>query len=219
MDFAFAGYLWYKKESKLLWIPIAYFGVMELLQFLTYFYLDACTPTNQILTFLSYLHISFQPFFINALMLYFVPKNFRKKIIGWVFFIAFIATILMLVRIYPFDWAGSCTIGTVLCGERLCSIPGSIHLAWEMPINGIGGIIAWTYTLSVFLIPLSYGAWKATAYNVLAGPVIARALTSNPNEWPAVWCLLSVAYIFLIIIPGFKKLLTQKKWYFWKYPK
>ena len=57
-------YLISKKEYKLLWIPIIYFSLMELLQFLTYFVINLChLPFNQMLTLLGYLHISFQPFF------------------------------------------------------------------------------------------------------------------------------------------------------------
>ena len=220
IGFIAAGYLWYKKESKLLWIPITYFAVMEVLQVLTYFNLGNCTPANQILTYLSYLHIAFQPFFINAIMLYFIPKDFRKKIIGLVFLVAFIATVLMLVKVYPFEWAGTCTLGKTLCGEKLCAVPGNFHLAWEIPFNGMDqGIMGFVYMISIFLLPLIYGAWKVVVYSTIAGPVLARALTNNPNEWPAVWCLLSIAYILIAIIPYFRNKLKVKKWYLWKYPK
>jgi hypothetical protein len=218
IGFAVAGYLLYKKESKLLWIPIAYFGVMELLQALTYFTMGACTPANQILTFLSYVHISFQPFFINALMLYFIPERFRKNIYSWVFGLAFVATVLLLLRMYPFEWAGMCNLGDGLCGDKLCAVEGNFHLAWEIPFNGIGGIIGWAYALSVFVIPLLYGSWKATTYNFLVGPVLAMSLTDNPNEWPAVWCLMSIAIILVILIPWARRKMHVRKWYFWEYP-
>ena len=38
-------------ESKELWIPLTYFALMELLQAVTYVYIDLCdNPNNQILT-------------------------------------------------------------------------------------------------------------------------------------------------------------------------
>lgn len=223
IGFSVAGYLAYKKWSKLLWIPIAYFGLMELLQAFTYFTLGSCTPTNQILTFLSYLHISFQPFFINAFFLFFIPKNFRKKIIGWVFGLCFIATILMITRLYPFEWANSCAIGEVLCGESLCAVSGNFHIAWEIPFSAFSGIIgfiaSWAYMIAIFLLPLIYGAWKLAGLHLMIGPVLSYALTKNPNEWPTVWCLFSIAIILIVFIPRLMRWLRVKKWYFWEYPK
>jgi hypothetical protein len=215
--FATAGYLLYKKESKLLWIPIAYFGIMEVLQTITYFTLGGCTPTNQILTYLSYLHIAFQPFFINAILLYFIPKHVRKKLYVLVFTIAFLATILMLVKIYPFDWAGTCTTGA-LCGETLCTMPGNVHFQWHMPLNGFEGHLWDVYFLSIFILPLIYGSWKGVLFNTIFGPGLAYLISNSPNEWPAIYCLLSIAIIFVVVIPSIRKKFHVKKWYFWKYP-
>lgn len=48
---AAAVYFAWKKESKLIWIPLAYFALMEALQAATYFYLGQCfAPENQMLT-------------------------------------------------------------------------------------------------------------------------------------------------------------------------
>ena len=214
-----AGYLAYKKESKLIWIPLAYFGLMEALQAITYLYIGDCVaPMNQLLTLLSYLHISFQPIFINALMLYFIPERFRKKIIGWVFGISFLATIIMLIHLYPFSWAGSCAIGTGLCGETLCSTKGAWHLAWNIPFNGIGGLLLWGYFIPVFVFPLIYGSWKLSLYNFIIGPIIAYLSTNNPNEWPAIWCLMSIGIILILLIPWIRRKFHVRKWYFWEYP-
>jgi hypothetical protein len=218
VGFTVAGYLWYKKESKLLWIPIAYFAIMETLQAITYFTLNGCPPQNQILTFLSYLHIAFQPFFINAIMLYFIPKTVSRKIFIFVFALAFLSSTLMLTSLYPFEWAGTCSEGEVLCGENLCAVSGDIHLAWQIPFNDLPGIVGWGYLFSVFILPFFYGAWKVSTYNILAGPALAQLITNNPNEWPTIWCLLSVAYIIIAIIPYFRNKLKVKKWYFWEYP-
>ena len=69
-------YLIVKKEDKQLWIPLGFFSLMELLQAGTYTVIDSCQlPVNQILTLLGYLHIAFQPFFINMVSMYFIPKK------------------------------------------------------------------------------------------------------------------------------------------------
>ena len=68
-------------ESKELWIPLTYFALMELLQAVTYVYIDLCdNPNNQILTLLGYLHVSFQPFFVNMVAMYFIPESVKLKI-------------------------------------------------------------------------------------------------------------------------------------------
>lgn len=52
-----------KGEDKNLWIPLAYFSAMELLQAITYAVINLCDlPLNQVLTFLGAFHIAFQPF-------------------------------------------------------------------------------------------------------------------------------------------------------------
>ena len=219
LGFGFAIHFARKKESKLIWIPLGYFAIMETLQALSYLYLGTCTSSgNQLLTFLSYMHVVFQPFFVNAFMLYFIPPKARKKIIKPVFVIAGIIAIILILKIYPFEWAGTCAEGTALCGKVLCSYKGAIHLAWTMPMNNIGWFTFMTYyMIAAFLVPLIYGSWKTSLSGILTGPVFAIILTANPNEWPAVWCLFSVVIIMIGIFP-LRKWLHVKKWYFWNYP-
>lgn len=221
IGFAFAIYLARKKESKFLWIPLGYFALMEALQAVTYLYLGSCDASgNQLLTFLSYMHIVFQPIFINAFVLYFIPTKVRSKIILPVLTLATITTVLLIVKIYPFEWAGSCTQGTALCGKALCSYMGNWHLAWSLPFNDIGGFSIMTYyIIASFILPLIYGSWKTSLIGILTGPVLAFILTNNPNEWPAVWCLISIWIILCAIVTPLRDWLRVEKWYFWDYPK
>jgi len=218
LGLALAAYLAIKKESKFLWIPLGYFGIMEALQALSYLVIGDCASSaNQLLTFLSYIHISFQPIFVNALLLYFIPERFRRKIIIPVFAITFVLTVIMLVSVYPFEWAGSCQPGSALCGNNLCTTEGNWHLAWSIPLNSLSiGLLV--YFIGVILLPLIYGSWRLTLFGIITGPVLGYILTSNPNEWPAVWCLWSVAIILAILIPWTRKHLHVRKWYFWEYP-
>ena len=72
----------YKKEPIALWITLGYFSLMELLQAFTYTVIDQCSlPSNQIATLLGYIHIAFQPFFINLICLHFTPQETRVKAI------------------------------------------------------------------------------------------------------------------------------------------
>ena len=97
-----------------------------------------------------------------------------------------------------------------MCGDRFCLISGSWHIAWQLPLNGlynpISELIGYNiqfpdYFLAVFLLPLMYGAWRFVVMHLLAGPMLAWALTSNPDEMPAVWCLFSIGILLIGVSP------------------
>jgi hypothetical protein len=123
----------------------------------------------------------------------------------------------MLVQLYPFAWAGSCAPGSNLCAERLCTVSGDWHLAWDVPYNGLfNGVDAWfgtrfgfpVYMLAVFVLPVIYGAWRFALFHLLAGPVLAGQLTSNPNEVPAIWCLSAIAITAAAFWPPLRRLIA-----------
>lgn len=227
--FVFAGVSAYKKESYMLWLPLVYFSSMELLQGLTYSVIDQCAlPSNQIATLFGYLHISFQPFFINMLAMYFIPADVRQKIQGWVYSVCFVSAIVMLLQLYPFEWAGRCILGYFFCSDRLCSSSGNWHIAWEVPVNGLTNAIAahpfWghvftgypTYMIAVFFMPLVYGSWRLTIYHFLIGPSLSMALTTNMNEVAAIWCLLSIGILALVIKTAVRRLMYVPSWPLWR---
>lgn len=225
--FATAGYAAYKKESPRIWGTIIYFSLMELLQAFTYGVVDQCSfASNQIATLLGYFHICFQPFFINMLSLYFVPQAVRKKVEHPVYALCFVCSIFMLIQLYPFDWAGHCAEGSILCGSRLCSVSGNWHIAWEIPLNGLTNFLNVvplcyitstfpSYILAGFVVPILYGSWRFTIYHIIVGPVLAMMLTSDPNEMPAVWCLFSLAILLLVINTPIRQYMHVRRWPLW----
>ncbi|MFH1157661.1 MAG: DUF5765 domain-containing protein [Pseudomonadota bacterium] len=211
-------YAAYKKEPAVLWITLGYFSLMELLQAFTYSVIDRCAmPSNQVATLLGYLHIVFQPFFVNALAMHFIPRRVRDKIAPCVYALCFGSAIIMLIQLFPFEWAGHCTPGDVLCGARLCSVSGNWHIAWEVPTTGLAG---WwnfpTYFIAAFIFPMIYGSWRLNIYHIVMGPGLAMLLTDNPNEQPAVWCLLSIAFLLIVIKTRVRQWMYVDKWWLWK---
>ena len=225
--FATAGYAAYKGEPKALWIALAYFSLMEALQAFTYSVINQCgEPSNQIATLLGYLHIAFQPFFINMLSLYFIPKPVQEKIAMWVYGICFISVVVMMIQLFPFDWAGQCDPRRPLCAARLCSVSGSWHIAWEVPTNGLGNYFARldlpiikngfpTYIFAGLWLPLLYGSWRVTVFHIILGPTLAHLTTSNLNEWPAVWCLLSIGILMIVVKTPLRQHLHVRHWFLW----
>lgn len=222
-----AGWTAYKKLPFAVWGFLAYLALMEILQAITYTVLNQCDhPVNQILTMLAYFHITAQPFFVNALNMYFIPDQIRKKIQYPVYLLCSVSAVIMLLQLYPFEWAGKCILGQTFCGTRLCAVTGTWHLAWDIPINGIGDVAPdsffWPFPLTmivylsvVFLLPILYGSWKLSLFIFVVGPFLVQFLTSNVNEQPAVWCLLSFMVMIVVIIPQIRRLFFVKKWFLW----
>ena len=220
-------YAAWKKEPPALWIALGYFSLMELLQAFTYSVIDRCElPANQVATLLGYLHIAFQPMFINAVALYFVPAPVRTRIAIPVYAMCFAGSIFTLIQLYPFDWAGACDPARPLCADRLCSVRGNWHIAWDVPTNGIGNVFVHLgfgpmsdgypgYLLTAFLLPLVYGSWRLVLYHYLLGPFLAQHLSHNHNEWPAIWCLLSIGILMLVVKTPLRRWLYVKQWLLW----
>lgn len=215
-------YAAYKKEPTPLWMALGYFSLMEALQAYTYSVINQCgNPANQIATLLGYLHICFQPFFINAVSLHFVPRPVREKVGKWAYILCFGSAIFMIIQLYPFPWAGHCDPGRPLCGDVLCSVRGNWHIAWIVPTNGIcNSMTYWfdgfpTYVIVGFILPVLYGAWRITLYHYAMGPFLAWMTTSNLNEWPAVWCLLSIALLTIVVKTPIRRFMYQKQWFLW----
>lgn len=217
-----AGYAAYKKEPPALWGCLVFFSLMEALQAYTYSVIDVCnSPMNQVATLLGFLHIAIQPFFINAISLHFVPREVREKISALVYFVCLACLVLMVIKIYPFSWAGQELKGEPLCSDRLCSVSGNWHIAWELPVNDLlsftllGYKVVWgPYILAAFVLPLLYGSWRFSLYHLAMGPLLARLSTDNPNEFPAVWCLLSIAFLLIVIeTPVRKYLYVRTVWW------
>lgn len=237
MGFVTTAYSVVKKDSPQLWVCLFFFSLMELLQAFTYTVIDLCdSPLNQLLTLLGGVHIALQPFFINLISLYFIPKEISNKICHFVYGLCIICPIAFVIHIYPFSWAGTCQIGRLLCGDMLCSVSGNWHISWLLPLNGIGNGLfildnisnysnlnissfikdaTFPYLLCVFILPILYGSWKITFFHIILGPVLASLTTNNINEWPAVWCLLSIGIILVIIKTPFRRILHVKYWFWW----
>ncbi|MCB1473534.1 MAG: hypothetical protein KDJ68_11810, partial [Rhodobiaceae bacterium] len=73
----------------------------------------------------------------------------------------------------------------------------------------------WTYQLAVFWLPMVYGSWRLNLFHYTFGPFLARLTTDNPNEIPAVWCLLSIAILMVVVKTPIRKHMHVKSWPLW----
>ncbi len=197
-------------------IPVAlgFFTVMEALQVGGYWTVDECQSTaNKSVTVLSYLHIALQPIVINAFAMAVAPTEISAPMRRLVLTLATLATAMLLLRLAPFEWAGACSPGDPLCGASFCTVTGTWHIGWEMPLNDIWYALGVPFTdvvpfpfyvASVFVLPLIYGAWRFVVFHALCGPILAMALTDNPNEMPAIWCLFSIGILLIGLSPAIR---------------
>ncbi|MDJ0630131.1 MAG: DUF5765 domain-containing protein [Rhodobacter sp.] len=200
-----------RREPRAIWLTLAYFTAMEGLQASGYAVIDECgTLGNRTITQLSYLHIVFQPLILNGFAMAIAPAPVSWRVQRRVYGVAAVCSALMLLRLVPFDWAGPCIAGTSLCAEAFCTVSGNWHIAWQVPLNGLyrplsalaGMPVEFPdYFIAVFVLPLFYGAWRFALLHLLAGPVLAWTLTSNPDEMPAVWCLFSIGILLIGLSP------------------
>ncbi|MCA2010378.1 DUF5765 domain-containing protein [Pararhodobacter sp. CCB-MM2] len=207
-----------RKDPLAIPVTLGYFTLMEALQVAGYAVIDQCgTPVNESVTMLSVLHIVFQPLFINAFAMALVAKPVSNAMKVLVFSLCAASSVLMLLQLYPFEWAGTCAPGSQLCAERLCTVSGDWHQAWDVPYNGmLVSLEGWTgthwgfpsYMLVAFALPLIYGAWRLVIFHLAAGPIAASLLTDNPNEVPAIWCLFSIVIVLVALSPLVRRSVT-----------
>lgn len=215
----------YRKEPAAISIALGYFTIMEALQAASYLVINDCGGrANQTITLLSFLHIILQPFVINAFAMQLVPQAVRQRVRRAVFALCGLSAGVMLLQQIPIQALGTCRPGDVLCGLRLCLSSGEWHIAWDIPYNGLmvpvdtflGTHSAFpTYLLTVFVLPVFYGAWRFSLMHLLLGPLLAGYLTGNPNEWPAVWCLFSIGILVIGLSPWIRRRFTISHWWLW----
>ncbi len=231
IGFALAAYERYKKEPIEISICITYFFFMELLQALTYTVIGQCAnPLNQMLTYLSLLHIAFQPFAINALAMFLIPKEVKEKIQWYVYTICFICALIYILLLYPYPSVHTlCQPGIHrLCGPHLCAYRGNWHIAWSIPrrvfsifgtpiesICTVTGISVAYFTAGIVL-PIIYGSWRWGIYHILVGPVLAFYLTNDINEIAAIWCLFSLGIAGIFVIKPIRRSFMVKRWPLWR---
>jgi hypothetical protein len=188
-------------KNKYASIGIGYFALMEILQYFQYKVINQCDNNyNKLLTNIGYIHICFQPLFIN-IWLFAFTKNPNFTFL----YLSFFAGLLLASRILFVKDAELCDGNNEpLCGKKTCSFSGNKHIAWNIRLRAPGK--HW-FTPSIglhffmWVIPvLTIFQLKPLLAMLLTGPYIAAFITNNIHEQPAIWCYTSIAQMILTYI-------------------
>ena len=174
-------------------IGIGYFALMEIIQFFQYRVLNQCNNNyNKFLTILGYIHICFQPLFVNIWLFAFTIKP------NFIFlYMSFFAGLLLASRLFFVKDNELCDSNNEpLCGKQTCAISGEKHIAWNIRLRAPG---KYWFTPSIglhffmWVIPaLTILQMKPIMAVLLTGPYLGFLLSNNIHEQPAIWCYTSI---------------------------
>ena len=194
-----AFYACYKSGPMSLWAPLIYFSLSGVLQAYSHTIANQCNlPANQVVTLLAYFHMCFQPFFINGAALHFIDKRMSSQIDLPVYTLCFISMTILLIQVYPFAWAGHCEPGSIMCGERLCTMRDHWLLGWMLPITQVQNTTPW-YFIAAIVTPFVYGSWRFMLLYLLCCPIPAFLITGNMNEGPALSALFAIPFLLIVL--------------------
>jgi hypothetical protein len=135
-------------------IGVLYFVTMELLQGLSYTWIDQCeSATNHLLTVLGFAHICGQPYFTHLMCGAFyrrggtrdIQNDFARKLAvlaGLAFFMRYVLAVHIKPDSYiPLDDPTCLNTEWIRASARTpgganttCTFSGSVHLAWSVPM-------------------------------------------------------------------------------------
>jgi hypothetical protein len=148
------------------------------------------------LTYIGYLHICFQPLFVN-IWLFSFTKNPNYDFL----YLSLVAGILLFLRIFWVTDDTLCdTINEPICGPKTCTFSGERHLAWNVRLRAAGQ--NW-FTPSIglhfflFVIPALITFQFKPIMAILIIAPYAAMLTSNIHEQPAIWCYTSIMQLLI----------------------
>lgn len=195
----------YLKLNGLVAFGIFYFTLMEIIHVFGYLVINKCdNKLNQLLAYLNYIHISFQPFiftlFVYGLLRFYnlTKVNFDnfKIVLG----LSLVASFFMLSRLFGKKTSYDCN----LCGKTACVSSGKHHLKIETPLRTTPEYFTpniFIHFLFFFIPALflgKYGIMMAIfIFITFIGLILG--LKIKATEGATVWCLASTGQLIFLI--------------------
>lgn len=181
--------------------PLLFLGMKDLLQGLLYKYNDNPKMSN-ILASLSWIHICFQPLFVNMVLSYFDKKN--SKYWNIIFALCFIYGLYTITTLNEFDIQNDkdCTIPNEdYCSPKTKGYIGKYHVGYKFSRDE-GNIIFPLFYIILMFIPALFTKSKLLVVGWAISVLFIRYVFSNvrSGESAAIWCFLSIIYLLPVAL-------------------
>ena len=191
------------KDKWQLSTSLIFLGFKDLLQGLLYHYLGNKDKLN-FYTSLSWIHICFQPLFVNLISAYFDKDN--STYWNRILFICLIYGIYASSSIKEFDMTDSemCIKKNKtddFCSKETTSYLGTYHIGYKFNRNSDRVLPRWWYILLVF-IPSIFSNSKVIGilWLFFVGLIEFIFRHTNSGERGAIWCYLSIIFALPVAI-------------------
>ena len=197
----------YYKTPLTITLPLFFLASKELIQCLLYYNLESCNSNNKWLTAAAWLHVSFQPFFVNLFISAFSknPTEYKIPLI-----LCLIFGVFNILRLKEFSMNNllndsSCipNIKNNVCRNTTCSINGERHLAYGFNLSStdIGYFTPslFSYVLLSFGPAFIIGDWQLAGIHLSVAVLSSLFARKDAGEAAAVWCVNSFWVVFFAI--------------------
>lgn len=195
---------WYQGLSYRITAGTAFLAIKELIQLLLYYNIGGCTNTNKLLTVAAWIHISFQPLFMNLFISAFSNSSQLYDVPIMMCLIYAIANVFRLKEIRG-NVEKECVpdVPRNLCRPWTCSKNGKYHLAYGFELNSsdVSGYTPsmFAFFLLMFAPAFIIGDWILGLVNVLVATLAFTIIAHDTGEAAAVWCVNSAWIAFFAI--------------------
>ncbi len=172
-----------------LFIPLYYLGIKDLLQYFLY-----KKSNDYIFSILSWVHICFQPLFVNMLISYFSNSSYQYWNI--IYFISIIFGLFQLTTLDTFDIFNEGNFckdkESDFCSDTNGAYQGNYHIAYKFKTK-------YKYTYFFLILMILPGLFTSSWFHSLLWlffitliKIIFNDLNVRDGERGSIWCFLSI---------------------------
>ena len=204
----------YNKNLHYFTLCLFYFVIMQIIHYIAYLKINKCDDkTNQMMSRLNFLHISFQPF-ISLLASYEVFKKFNTitpnqlQQLKGIIIISLIVGIIQASRMY--GNIGINKHNCEYCGSKTCSFSGKHHVDFSLPLRTNPEYFTPSLFSHFTFLFLPFLLFNNTTRLIgfitfvfgMSPSIIWPGI--SPTESASIWCFGSIIHILLILALAYK---------------
>jgi hypothetical protein len=186
-------------------ITLIFLSLKDLIQGLLYYYHSKNNEKyKNILTSFSWIHICFQPLFVNILMSHFSKENIYYW--NFIFIITFLYGLYDLTLLNEFDIQNDpdCIKKNEkndFCSTHTTSYMGKYHIAYKFSQDEKSFFYSTFYPILIFIPALfTKSRLLGIIWAVFAGSIYVFFNNIGNGEQAAIWCFLSILYCLPVAI-------------------